>query len=167
MTNLFTFEEIYERNKRRIHYQIHRLSIQDSEKEFFQEGLCAMWHAYEKYNPDKGPMSTYFNYTIRNRLIDLLRKQRNEQSKQANYIQETLPRYRNNNHPASSSQTPLTDLLLDNPTFYQNLKAHLTEKQWKWLYYAIIKEMPIKDIADQESTTIAAVKSWGQQTRKK
>lgn len=69
MTNLLTFEEIYEQNKRRIHYQIHRLNIQSPYEEFFQEGLCAMWHAYEKYNPDKGPMSTYFNYTIRNRLV--------------------------------------------------------------------------------------------------
>ncbi|WP_234402366.1 sigma factor [Oceanobacillus damuensis] len=33
-----------------------------------------MWAAYKKYQPDKGPLATYFNYTIRNRLIDLLRK---------------------------------------------------------------------------------------------
>src|SRR5699024_8829069 len=44
-------------------------------QEYFQEGLVALWKAYETYQPDQGPMSTYFNYQIRNRLIDLIRKQ--------------------------------------------------------------------------------------------
>ncbi|WP_407939235.1 sigma factor [Oceanobacillus salinisoli] len=34
--------------------------------------MYAMWTAYQKYEPDKGTLTTYFNYTIRNRLIDLI-----------------------------------------------------------------------------------------------
>ncbi|MFD0954033.1 sigma factor [Virgibacillus natechei] len=45
-------------------------------KEFYQEGLCAMWDAYQTYQPDKGSFGTYFNYMIRNRIIDLMRKNR-------------------------------------------------------------------------------------------
>ncbi|APC49605.1 hypothetical protein BME96_16020 [Virgibacillus halodenitrificans] len=162
MNKPFTFEQIYQQNKRRIHYQIHRLNIDDPHQEFFQEGLTAMWHAYEKYDPDKGPMATYFNYTIRNRLLDELRKQKREQDKQ-----HTLPI-----HPQQEPQTPhhtaaLTDLLLDNHQLCNKLKSYLTEKQWKWLKYAILQDMPYKDIAIQESTTTEAVKSWGRQARKK
>ncbi|QKY70206.1 sigma-70 family RNA polymerase sigma factor [Lentibacillus sp. CBA3610] len=70
-----TFEEIFNQNERRIYYYIHRLNIQDPHQEFYQEGLVAMWNAYEKYRPEKGPMATYFNYIIRNRMIDLMRKE--------------------------------------------------------------------------------------------
>lgn len=44
-----TFEDIFKQNERRIHYHIHRLNIRDSQQEFYQEGLVAMWNAYETY----------------------------------------------------------------------------------------------------------------------
>ncbi|WP_343032895.1 sigma factor [Virgibacillus doumboii] len=50
------------------------MNIQDPHQEYYQEGLVAMWNAYENYQPDNGPLSTYFNYIIRNRVIDLPRK---------------------------------------------------------------------------------------------
>ena len=77
-TNL-SFEEIMKQNERRVHYYIHRLKVNDTHQDFFQEGLVAMWHAYEKYQPNKGALSTYFNYTIRHRLIDLIQKKAKEQ----------------------------------------------------------------------------------------
>ncbi|HLS07975.1 sigma-70 family RNA polymerase sigma factor [Lentibacillus sp.] len=83
-----TFDEIFKQNERRIHYYIHRLNIRDPHQEYYQEGLVAMWDAYEKYQPDKGPMATYFNYIIRNRMIDLMRKQNKEKEKAAHYAKE-------------------------------------------------------------------------------
>src|SRR5699024_11256212 len=50
-----------------------------SDLEFYQKGLVAMWRAYETYQPDKGVLSTYFNYSIRHRLIDLIQKKRSEE----------------------------------------------------------------------------------------
>ncbi|MUV37132.1 DNA-directed RNA polymerase [Lentibacillus sp. JNUCC-1] len=164
MTRTFTFEEIYEQNKRRIHYQIHKLNIHDPHQEYFQEGLCAMWQAYETHNPNKGPMSTYFNYTIRNRLIDQLRKQNRDHHYQETHLQSAKLHHQ---QQIFSSVTPLTDLMSDDPAFCTQLKSHLTENQWKWFYHAIIQEQPYQDIAIQENTTVAAVKSWGQQARKK
>ncbi|MYL55898.1 sigma-70 family RNA polymerase sigma factor [Virgibacillus halodenitrificans] len=159
MNKPFTFEQIYQQNKRRIHYQIHRLNIDDPHQEFFQEGLTAMWHAYEKYDPDKGPMATYFNYTIRKRLLDEIRKQKRNQTL-------PIPPLLHEPHTPCPSSS-VTDLLLDNHQLCNQIKSHLTEKQWKWLYYAILKDMPYKDIAIQENTTTDAVKSWGRQARKK
>lgn len=48
-----TFEEIFEQNKRRIRYHIHRLNIQDPPQECFQVGTNALWQVYEKYQPDR------------------------------------------------------------------------------------------------------------------
>src|SRR5699024_7833280 len=67
------FRDLLMRNKQRIYYQLHRLNINDTHQEFYQEGLVAMWDAYRTYKADKGPFATYFNYTIRYRMIDLLR----------------------------------------------------------------------------------------------
>ncbi|GAB3042128.1 RNA polymerase sigma factor [Virgibacillus ainsalahensis] len=164
-----TFEEIYQQNKRRIHYQIHRLNLRDPQQEYFQEGLCAMWNAYRKYDPDKGPMATYFNFMIRNRLIDLLRKE----SREKQHLQTILEQYntedRNIQPPIERSHTPtaLSELLSDNPTLLRQLKSRLTTNQWKWVYYAVNEDMSIKDIAIQENTTADAVKSWGRQVRRK
>ncbi|WP_077358704.1 sigma-70 family RNA polymerase sigma factor [Virgibacillus halodenitrificans] len=163
MNKPFTFEQIYQQNKRRIHYQIHRLNIHDPHQDFFQIGLTAMWHAYEKYDPDRGPMATYFNYTIRHRLLDELRKQKQEQDRQQPL---SIPSLHQDPHTPCPTST-LTDLLLDNHQLCKKLKSHLTEKQWKWLKYAILEDMTYKDIAIQENTTTEAVKSWGKQARKK
>lgn len=165
-----TFETILAQNMRRIHYQIHKLNLQDPEQELFQEGIIAMWNAYKRYDPDKGPMATYFNYTIRNRLIDLIRQNQRYQARQTKYIQQQQhTHYDNNQHheKTSSSRAPLSKLLLDNPTIYEKFKSRLTHNQWKWLYYAVINEMPLKEIAIQENTTVEAVKSWGKQVRRK
>lgn len=151
----FTFEEIYNQNKQRIHYHIYQLNIQDPHKEFYLEGLTALWHAYKTYNPDKGPMATYFNCIIRYRLIDRIRKQNLEQSR----MKKCLAEYRSISAEADhSSKTPLKALLDNNPTLCNQIKSHLTEKQWKWLSYAIILDMSYKEIAEKENTTVDAVK---------
>ncbi|WP_099159193.1 RNA polymerase sigma factor [Virgibacillus ndiopensis] len=171
MTNKATFDEIFEQNKRRIHYQIHKLNIKDPQGEYFQEGLCAMWNAYESYQPDKGPMSTYFNYIIRNRLIDLLRKQTREYNYSKEIILENRTLIDDGNHKrlgeAYSPISYVSDHLLNDPYLLPFIKSQLTENQWKWVYYFIIKDKSIKYIATREKTTIDAVKSWGKQVKKK
>ncbi|WP_404455239.1 sigma-70 family RNA polymerase sigma factor [Oceanobacillus kapialis] len=158
MSKLYTFEEIYEQNKRRIHYHIHKLHLQDPHKEYYQEGLIAMWQAYEKYNPDKGPMATYFNYTIRNKLIDMLRKQTNDSQKQKTYLEKQAPLL-----PKTTPAITLNDI----PQLLIEIKSILTAKQWKWFYHAVLMEMPLKELAAQENVSLEAVKSWGKQARRK
>ncbi|MFD1361949.1 sigma factor [Lentibacillus salinarum] len=73
-----SFEEIFKQNERRIHYHMHKLGIHDGQREYYVEGIYAMWIAYKKYDPNKSQLGTYFNYTIRHRLIDMLRKKTKE-----------------------------------------------------------------------------------------
>ncbi|WP_080872516.1 sigma factor [Oceanobacillus timonensis] len=67
-------EDFLHQNQRRVYYQMSRLQIENEKEDYFQEGLVAMWRAYENYNPDKGPLATYMNFQIRNRLVDVFRK---------------------------------------------------------------------------------------------
>ncbi|TFJ92115.1 hypothetical protein [Lentibacillus salicampi] len=66
-----TFEEIFKQNELRIYYQSHNMNI-DPHQEFFNQGLVRTWSFLWRTRPDTGPMATYFNHIIRNRLIDLM-----------------------------------------------------------------------------------------------
>src|SRR5699024_6488623 len=171
MDNRITFEDIYEQNKRRIHYQIHKMNIHDPHQEFFQEGLVAMWRAYETYQPDKGPMATYFNYAIRNRLIDCIDKENRHGDIQIKAIQEHKTQFTDGNHQRQNNKaTPVpheAHIPIDDPSIWKHIKSHLTANQWNWLYYRIIENMTYPEIARIEHTTVEAVKSWGKQARKK
>ncbi|UJL45785.1 hypothetical protein KFZ58_15560 [Virgibacillus sp. NKC19-16] len=83
-----TFDEIYAQNERRMYYQIYKMNISNPQQEFYPHGLVAMWKAYEKYQPDKGPLATYFTYTIQSRIINQCFKQTREKEKQEIYLQE-------------------------------------------------------------------------------
>lgn len=170
-----SFEEIYEQNKKRIHYQMNRLRIRSKLEDisliedFYQEGLFALWNAYEKYDPDRGTLSTYFNYAIRNRLIDMLRKKTRDHRNDGMYFQEERVkidqgnRYvRNRQVIPDTSKIPIKDVSL-----WLQVKSLLTEKQWTWVECFIILDMSIKDIAGQEAVSTDAVKSWGREVRKK
>ncbi|GAB4074307.1 hypothetical protein GCM10028778_18100 [Barrientosiimonas marina] len=170
--NKITFDEIFEQNKRRIHYQLHKMNIRDPHQEFFQEGLIAMWNAYEKYKPDKGPMATYFNYMIRNRLIDRMRKENRYTEVREQATQEFSTQLTDGNHRRREGEMaqPLTansHPQLNDPTPWQHLKSHMTDKQWKWVQFHIIDNLTLPEIAQQENVSLEAVKSWGKQARKK
>lgn len=166
-----TFEKIFEQNQRRIHFQIHKLRINDPHQEFYQEGLCAMWNAYQTYQPDKGVMSTYFNYTIRNRLIDMLRKKTNEQKHETIYVQEEGNKlYGSNRTRKNDAIIPdLADMPVNDSgaAIWKQVRSLLTESQWAWVYHYIILNMSMKEIAEQDGTTIDAVKSQGKRVRRK
>lgn len=167
----YSFEEIFEQNKRRIHYHIHKLNIRDPHQDFFQEGLVALWNAYETHQPDKGPMATYFNFIIRNRLIDKVRQESRHQDNKEKLIHNRKIDMENGNRfRRTETDYPLVevkDLPIEDGHMWQTLKNNLTANQWKWVDYFIVKELPVKDIAYLENKSEDAVKSWGKQVRKK
>ncbi|TRM12079.1 sigma-70 family RNA polymerase sigma factor [Lentibacillus cibarius] len=171
MDKKLTFEEIFQQNERRIHYQIHKMNIRDPHHDFFQEGLVALWNAFETYQPDKGPMATYFNYIIRNRLIDRMRHDTRQHEIHQQTVHEQHTQYTDGNyHRGTEGARPIAanhQLQLADSNLWKNLQSQLTDKQWKWVYYAIIQEMSYKTIAEQENTTVDAVKNWGRQVKKK
>ncbi|WP_029270227.1 sigma-70 family RNA polymerase sigma factor [Virgibacillus alimentarius] len=164
-----SFEEIMKQNERRVHYHIHRLNVRDPHKEFYQEGLVAMWNAYEKYEPDKGPLATYFNYSIRNRMIDLMRKKARALRNDEVFIEEEKKKMDNGNR-SCKDRLPLldfSDIPVDDRSVWKHVRERLTDNQWKWVASFIILELPLKEIARREGVTVEAVKSWGKQARKK
>ncbi|WP_404455351.1 sigma-70 family RNA polymerase sigma factor [Virgibacillus necropolis] len=167
---MVSFDEIVKQNERRIHYYIHKLNLRDPHKEYFYEGLFAMWNAYENYQPDKGPLATYFNYSIRNRLIDQMRKQKRIENVEKSYIKVQREKLEDGNYYIRS-ETSYPIMIAENSPDYNDLlergKSLLSDSQRKWLQLYIVEGKSIKEIAEQEGVTCDAVKGWGREARKK
>lgn len=168
MDKKFTFEEIFQQNEKRIHYQIHKLHIRDPHNEFYIEGLYAMWLAYKNYQPDKGPMATYFNYVIRNRLIDLIRNKNKEQIIDEAFVQkENIDKY-DGNHSASSGPIISTEEIeIVDEKIWNEVQEILSPNQWKWVNYYVVQDLSQKEIAEREGVSIDAVKGWSREARRK
>ncbi|MCF3942605.1 sigma-70 family RNA polymerase sigma factor [Oceanobacillus alkalisoli] len=162
-----TFEEIFKQNERRIHYHIHRLGIRDPHQDFYSEGLFALWTAHQKYNPNKGPLGTYFNYTIRNRLVDLLRKETREMEKKDSIVETEKQRISDATTELRNTTIDMPGSKLEEREMWQDVKAELTAKQWDWVYYYIIQGMRVKEIAEMKGVSVEAVKGWGKGARRK
>jgi len=161
MQKTYTFEEIFHQNQRRIHYHIHQLKIQDPHQEFYQIGLTSLCEAYTKYQPSKGPMSTYFNCIIRNRLIDHIRQQNRNRFLVEDYLSSIQQNYLNEHH-----SLPDYDLSEINP-LYLKLKSFLSDNQWNWLFHCVLHDLSQKELAELKHTTVDAVKGWAKEAKKK
>ncbi|MET3684134.1 RNA polymerase sigma factor (sigma-70 family) [Alkalibacillus flavidus] len=149
-----TFHDLLKQYNRMIHYHIHRLNIRDTHGDFYQEGLVALWTAWQKYGHTES-FPKMASIQIRSRLIDLIRKRKriqdNEESNE--YIAEQ----------------PYTQHNLEqfDPYFWSTVRSHLSDKQWLFIQKRIIEGHRLADIAQSENTTIDAVKGWGQAAKRK
>ncbi|WP_017184842.1 sigma-70 family RNA polymerase sigma factor [Alkalibacillus haloalkaliphilus] len=148
------FEDLLKQYNNMIHYQIHKLFIKDYEGDFYQEGVTALWEAYLKYghDPTFPKMATIH---IRSRLIDKIRKHKRVHDR------ETVDEYLDH-QIAFNKQIEHFD-----PHFWTTVRQNLSNKQWLFIEKRILKGYSLKEIAEQEHTTVDAVKGWGQAAKRK
>ncbi|MCP3031483.1 sigma-70 family RNA polymerase sigma factor [Halobacillus sp. A1] len=149
------FERVVKENQRLIYYHIHSLRINDSEGTYFSEGLVALWKAYESYDKELGKFSTFLSWKIRNALIDRIRKESTQQKHQLNYLQQT-----------SATTSLLTEDYIEDHHLWEQVKSLLTQNQWKWVYYFIIHDLSVEQIASLEKVSKDSVKNWGRHARR-
>lgn len=153
-TKELEFNEVLSKYDRLIHHLIHKLGITDYYGDFYQEGMIALYEAYRKYY-GRDTFTKIAYIVVKNRLIDVIRKDR---------------RYRNHdivndNIEHNTYDTPFHDSL--DPYLLLQIKQVLTKKQYTYVEKRIIKGFTLKEIAEQEQTTIDAVKGWGKEVKKK
>ncbi|MFD1067669.1 sigma-70 family RNA polymerase sigma factor [Oceanobacillus locisalsi] len=174
---LWELEDFIEQNQRRVYYQMARLQIEEEKEEYFQEGLVAMWRAYENYMPDKGPLATYMNFQIRNRLVDVFRKsmvekkyfeqlghEQNVETKSGNYSQAHGKKI---SAEFEGGGDPQEIVEHNNENDFYQFTTLLTDKQKVWFHCAILEGLSNQEIAIQEKVSIEAVKSWAKSSKKK
>lgn len=166
-----SFNDIYHQHKNRIHYYLHLLQIPyELRDEFYAEGMYALWLAYKQYNPKKGKLNTFLNYRIRFRMIDLIRQKEREKRTTEKMIQDQTITLHTGNRNRATDQPLIpsdTTIRIHDEQLWIDLKRKLTERQWKWVYYFIILDWPLKKIVEKENVTVEAVKGWAKMTRQK
>ncbi|GEL77795.1 sigma-70 family RNA polymerase sigma factor [Tenuibacillus multivorans] len=147
------FRQVANQYEGMIYNLIQKLNIHDRDGEFYQAGLIALWESYQKYSGrDYFPQVTYI--TIKSRLIDLIRKN-------SRIIKhETTSEY---------MEVPGHNQLIDNydPDFWKIVYEPLTAKQQIYVKKKVVEGMSLKEIAEEQDTTVDAVKGWGKEVRRK
>jgi|SRR5690625_2973819 len=166
-----SFDIVFHQHKKRIYYYLHQLNIPYKlHDEFYAEGLIALWEAYEQYDPSKGNLTTYLNYRIRFKMIDLIRKKERKKQAHESYLeaQKQILMTGNRDRGANFPLLDYTDSIdIRDEQFWQYIRNQLTDRQWKWVYYYVILGYSLREIAERENVTIEAVKGWAKMTRKK
>ncbi|MEN1968545.1 sigma-70 family RNA polymerase sigma factor [Lentibacillus sp. N15] len=164
-----SFETVLMKHEGRIYYHIHKLNIVDPHREFYQEGLCALWEAYHTFQPEKSQLSTHLHNTIHNRLIDLLRKKACQQRYDKMYYHEEMKRRESGNRRCNVNMLIHDDLVMaiHEAELSQQVQALLTVNQWKWVKFHILLGLSNHEIAGQEGVSIAAVHSWAKTAKQK
>ncbi len=55
--------------------QIKKLGIYQDHEEYYQCGLIGLWHAYERYDAEKGSFPSYAVITVRGYILERLKKE--------------------------------------------------------------------------------------------
>lgn len=164
------FSSFLSMHEQRIYYQIQRLGIPYGlQEEFYAEGILALWHAYKHHDETKGEIGTFINYQIRFRLIDLIRKNKQDEKVKEETLKGRTIELEDGNR-SSTSTTPLLrteGIILENEAFWEEVKKDLTDKQWKWVHYFIIADLTIQEIMEIENVSADAVKGWAKEVRRK
>ncbi|MYL34325.1 sigma-70 family RNA polymerase sigma factor [Pontibacillus yanchengensis] len=155
-TSTVDCEQLIEDFKPMLHHIIHRLGIVDQEGDFYQEGLLALWEVSRTYQEEKGKLSSYVYFIVRNRLISLLRNKKRKQE----HTDEII---------AMSHDEAEVEMEVDIWDSYlvAELKTVLTANQCKWLDGYVLQDLSVKEVAAKENVTIDAVKNWGRKAREK
>ena len=156
--------------ERRIYYHIHRLRIPYAfHEEFYAEGMVALWRAYESYDETLGSLDTHLNSALNFHFIDLIRK--NKRSSDAQLLAEAqlITEQETGNRMTRTNQLLMNhpEMRVNDQTLWQDVRALLSDKQWTWLSYYVIKGYSLKEIAERKQVTVEAVKSWAKEARKK
>lgn len=56
---------------------------------------------------------------------------------------------------------------INDQDFWHRIKSLLSKRQWTCVYYYVINDYPLKEIAERENVSVEAVKSWAKEARKK
>ncbi|RDW18357.1 hypothetical protein CWR48_12320 [Oceanobacillus arenosus] len=83
-----SYQELVSQNQKRYIQHIQKLSMNDAGQIVYNGELFTMWCPHKPNEPDKGDLSTYFNFIIRNHLIDVIQEQ--SRAFQIKTIHETI-----------------------------------------------------------------------------
>jgi RNA polymerase sigma factor (sigma-70 family) len=153
---LESFEQLAEQYKPMIHKIINSLHIYRNQDEFYQNGLIALWEASNRYDQSKGNFTNYAYTFIKGTLLKQLEKEFKDQQR--------------NICPSEEFWEYTGEFHSDHPLEAEMLQTYceaLTPNQQNWVFYTVIDDLSIKEIAEREKVSVSAVKLWRSGAKKK
>ncbi|WP_058308564.1 sigma-70 family RNA polymerase sigma factor [Gracilibacillus massiliensis] len=151
-----SIESVLQEYDRMIHHLIQKYRIRDTEGEFFQEGLIAVWHAFQTYDETKSKFSTYVYSCVARRFLNKIQKDNREKTQLQSWLNQVTM-----DDIVTEDQLDVdTQMLLD-------IQAVLSQNQWYWFVEFVLRDQAVQDIADKYEVTNNAVKNWGKLARPK
>lgn len=154
--NELEFEKWVKENEDIIYHFINKYQIKDTDGEFYQEGLLAIWEAWRNYDETKAKRSTHTYTIIRGRLLSKMHRNYKYQDQTSHISQAFIV---TNAHIAEDHYFEIENIA--------ELRAILSKKERIWFDGYILNQMPLKSIAQETDSSIVAVKSWGVCARKR
>ncbi|WP_186577996.1 sigma-70 family RNA polymerase sigma factor [Aquibacillus kalidii] len=154
------FNEVLQQYENIIYHLINKFGIWDTEREFYQEGVIALWNAMRTYDVKRGKFSSYAYFMVEKTLLSLIRTKTNRATKEKNYL----------NQVSTDLQQVTTTIEDDNridPYLLDHIRKVLTDNQMKWFTLYILEDLSVKEIASREKVSATAVKNWGRLAKKK
>ncbi|MCT2536662.1 sigma-70 family RNA polymerase sigma factor [Aquibacillus koreensis] len=157
-TQINDFEDLLSHHENIIYHIINKYGIRDPEKEFYQDGVIALWQAAASYDESKGKFSSYAYFKIEKEILSMIRIRIRQIEKQEAYKKQLENR-------GNIGKTHL-ELGFD-PYLFQMIEQVLTKNQMKWFSLYVLQDLTIKEIAQQEDVTLDAVKNWARLAKRK
>lgn len=139
-----------------IHKIINSLHIFRNQDEFYQNGLIALWEASNRFDPSKGSFTNYAYTYIKGSLLKQLNKEVKDQQRSI--------------FPSEEFWENTGEYHLDNLLEAEILQSYcetMTPNQRKWVVYAFVQDLSVKEIAERENVSVSAVKLWRKGAREK
>ncbi len=142
-----TFDETVSQYNGLIKNQIKRLRIYKHFDEYYQEGLIALWEAYQRHDESKGSFSNYAFHTVRGKMLTKLKRESSHESR----------------------QQPSEEVEVFNQIYEPNLLQReviesyckqLSPNQQKVIIGRFYEDKTFEQIAAEEGVQPATVRSW-------
>lgn len=148
------FNEMAKQYEPMIHKIILILGIYKNREEFYQTGLIALWQAAQRYDQERGAFSSFAYSYIKGHLQTEMTKRNKHEEHNVSVDDETW--------------SLIPDLSCPIPFEWEHLVCKdLSDKEKKWLMYAVHQGLSVKEIATLENVSQSAVKLWRSGARRK
>ncbi|WP_164668037.1 hypothetical protein [Virgibacillus doumboii] len=141
---LLSFIEVLEQHEDWVNFFIHKLGIYDQYGEYYQEGLVALWNAYNIFDTSQGAFHTYANNQIEIRLAEMKLKNSGRFSKDK-FLVEVF----NGDIKQTLTDSPKSQFL------WEKVQSRMMVNRWKWFYSNILMDHLLK-----RDNSLRTMESW-------
>ncbi|KIL49831.1 hypothetical protein KP78_12990 [Jeotgalibacillus soli] len=146
---MHNFDEILAQYKPMIYHMIKKLHIQQDHDIYFQEGLLALWKAWERFDENEGAFTPFAYQSIRGGMLTYMRKDNRYKEKEVIVAEEFW----------EMKMDGGTDRTLEEE-FLACYADHLSLQQKKWILFTFHYQWTTAEIAQYEGVSQSAVKKW-------